>query len=156
VVDKIKGGIMDIQKTNVEKQVGSAALKEQERLQRITNESDLIFIGTVIDIGAPPKDWSGYCSSYQKVRYKIDQILKGQHETPEILIDHVVVFDGRTAEPGDTPKLSTAIFYPGANLIVSAERSNARFVSGNEVIGAVPNSADWLKRLQVLLPQRKQ
>jgi hypothetical protein len=148
---------MDIQKTNVEKQIGSAALKEQERLQRITNESDLIFIGTVIDIGVPPKSWSGYCYSYQKVRYKIDQILKGQHETPEILIDHAVVFEGRTAEPGDTPKLSTAVFYPGANLIVSAERTdNTGFVSGNEVIGAVPNSADWLKRLQVLLPQRKQ
>ena len=145
---------MDIQKTNLEKQVGSAALREQERLQRITNESDLIFIGTVIDIGAPPKTWSGYCSSYQKVRYKIDQILKGQHETPEITIDHVVVFESRTAEPGDTPKLKTAIFYPGANLIVSAERSNDRFVSGNEVIGAVPNSAEWLRRVENLLPRK--
>jgi len=145
---------MDIQKTDFEKQVGSAAAKEQERLQRITNESDLIFIGTVIDIGAPPKNWSGYCSSYQKVRYKIDQILKGQHETPEIIIDHVVVFEGRTAEPGDTPQLSTTIFYPGANLIVSAERSNDRFVSGNEVIGAVPNSAEWLRRVEALLPRK--
>ena len=145
---------MDIQKTDFEKQVGSAAAKEQERLQRITNESDLIFIGTVIDIGAPPKNWSGYCSSYQKVRYKIDQILKGQHETPEIIIDHVVVFEGRTAEPGDTPQLSTKIFYPGASLIVSAERSNDRFVSGNEVIGAVPNSAEWLRRVEALLPRK--
>lgn len=145
---------MDTQKANIEKQIGSAALKEQERLQRITNESDLIFIGTVIDIGVQPKSWSGYCYSYQKVRYKIDQILKGQHETPEILIDHAVVFEGRTAEPGDAPKLSTAIFYPGANLIVSAERTDARFVGGNEVIGAVPNSAEWLRRLENLLPRK--
>jgi hypothetical protein len=148
---------MDIQKTDFEKQVGSAAMKEQERLQRITNESDLIFIGTVIDIGTPPKSWSGYCYSYQKVRYKIDQILKGQHETPEILIDHAVVFDSKTAEPGDTPQLSTAIFYPGASLIVSAERTDAAtFVSGNEVIGAVPYSEGWLKRVEGLLPKRKQ
>lgn len=146
---------MDIQKTDFEKQIGSAAFKEQERLQRITNESDLIFIGTVIDIGAPPKSWSGYCYSYQKVRYKIDQILKGQYETSEIVIDHAVVFEGRTAEPGDIPKLSTAIFYPGASLIVSAERSNDRFVSGNEVIGAVPNSAEWLRRVEALLPRLK-
>jgi hypothetical protein len=148
---------MDTQNANMEKQIGSAALKEQERLQRITNESDLIFIGTVIEVGNSPKSWSGYCYSYQKVRYKIDQILKGQHETSEISIDHVVVFGGRTAEPGDSPRLSTAIFYPGANLIVSAERVDAtRFVSGNEVIGAVPNSNDWLKRLGALLPRRKQ
>jgi hypothetical protein len=146
---------MDIQKTNVEKQIGSAALKEQERLQRITNESDLIFIGTVIEVGNSPKSWSGYCYSYQKVRYKIDQILKGQHETSEISIDHGVVFGGRTAEPGDTPGLSTAIFYPSANLIVSAERSDAtHFVSRNEVIGAVPNSAEWLRRVGNLLPRK--
>jgi hypothetical protein len=50
--------------------------------------------------------------------------------------------------------LASSIFYPGASLIVSAERSNDRFVSGNEVIGAVPNSAEWLRRVENLLPRK--
>ncbi|HSE41654.1 MAG TPA: hypothetical protein VLH08_12905 [Acidobacteriota bacterium] len=148
---------MDIQKANIEKQISSGAFKEQERLQRITQESDLIFVGTVIEVGPPPKDWSGYMSSYQTVRYKIEQILKGQYDAPEISIEHIVVHGSKTAEPGETPKLSTAIFYPGASLIVSAGRPDVnRWTSGNEVIGAVPNSADWLRRVEALLPRRKQ
>lgn len=147
---------MDIQKANIEKQIGSGAFKEQERLQRITQQSDLIFIGTVTEVGPAPKEWSGYFSSYQTVHYKIDQILKGQHETPEISIDHIVVFGSKTAESGETPKLSTAIFYPGANLIVSAERTDGtHWSSGNEVIGAVPYSDDWVRRVGSLLPKRK-
>jgi hypothetical protein len=152
-----EGEIMDIQKTNFEKQIGSAALKEQERLQRITKESDLIFIGTILEVGTAPKDWAGYISSYQTVRYKVDQILKGQYGAPEISVEHIVVHGSKTAEPGETPKLASTIFYPGASLIVSAGRPDAtRWTSGNEVIGAVPNSADWLKRVEVLLPKPKQ
>jgi hypothetical protein len=137
--------------------VVSSAMQEQERLQRITQKSDLIFIGTIIDAGTPPKEWSGCFSSYQTVRYKVEQVLKGQYGTPEISVDHIVVHGSKTAEPGETPKLSTAIFYPGASLIVSALRPDAdRWTSLNEVIGAVPNSADWLRRVEVLLPKRKQ
>ncbi len=148
---------MDIQKTNFEKQIGSAALKEQERLQRITKESDLIFIGTVVEVGTPPNDWSGYFSSYQTVRYNVNQVLKGQHSAPEISIDHIVVHGSKTAEHGETPKLAATIFYPGASLIVSALRPDTDHCKSlNEVIGAVPNSAEWLRRVEVLLPKRKQ
>ena len=147
---------MDIQKANFEKHIGSAALKEQERLQRITRQSDLIFIGTVIEVGPAPKEWSGYMSSYQTVRYNVEQILKGEIAASEILVEHIVVHGSKTAEGGDNPKLSSAIFYPGASLIVSADRPEAnRWTSGNEVIGAVPNSADWLRRVEVLLPRRQ-
>ncbi len=148
---------MDIQKTDFEKQIGSAALKEQARLQRITKESDLIFIGTVVEVGTAPKDWAGYASSYQTVRYKVEQIVKGQYGTPEISVDHIVVHGSKTAEPGETPKLATSIFYPGASVIVSAVRSDAdHWKSLNEVIGGVPNSADWLRRVEGLLPKSKQ
>ena len=137
--------------------VASPALQEQERLQRITQKSDLIFIGIVIDAGIPPTGWSGCFSTYQTVRYKVEQILKGQYGEPEISVDHIVVHGSKTAEPGETPKLSTSIFYPGANMIVSALRPDAdHWTSLNEVIGAVPNSADWLRRVEVLLPKRKQ
>jgi hypothetical protein len=135
----------------------SPALQEQERLQRVTQNSDLIFIGTIIDAGTPPNEWSGYFSSYQTVRYKVQQILKGKNEATEISVDHVVVHGSKTAEPGETPKLATGIFYPGASLIVSAVRSDADHCKSlNEVIGAVPNSADWLRRVEVLLPNANQ
>jgi hypothetical protein len=147
---------MDMQKSNIEK-VGSAALTEQERLQRITKQSDLIFIGTVIDLSPAPSAWSGYTYSYQTVRYNVEQVLKGQYDSSEISIDHAVVHGSRTAEPGETPKLASTIFHSGASLIVSAGKPDAtRWTSGNEVIGAVPNSADWLRRVEVLLPKRKQ
>jgi hypothetical protein len=134
----------------------SPAIQEQERLQRITQKSDLIFIGTIVDAGTPPKDWSGYFSAYQTVRYQVQQILKGQSSTPEISVDHIVVHGSKTAEPGETPKLASSIFYPGASLIVSAVRSDADHCKSlNEVIGAVPNSADWLRRVEVLLPKAK-
>lgn len=142
---------------NTEKLV-SSAMQEQERLQRITQKSDLIFIGTIVEVGDPPKDWSGYFSAYQTIRYRVDQILKGQYSDPEISVDHIVVSGSKTADSGDTPKLSSAIFYPNASLIVSAQRAGdgSNWKSLNEVIGAVPNSADWLRRVEVLLPKAKQ
>ena len=135
----------------------SSAMQEQERLQRITQKSDLIFIGTVLEVGDPPKDWSGYFSAYQTVRYKVDQILKGEYGAAEISIDHIVVSGSKTADGGEVPKLSSTIFYPGASLIVSAQRAGDTGIwkSLNEVIGAVPNSADWLRRVGALLPPVK-
>jgi hypothetical protein len=141
---------------NIQK-LTSPAMQEQERLQRITQKSDLIFIGTILDAGTPPKDWSGYFSAYQTVRYKVDQVLKGKNAAEEISVDHIVVHGSKTAEPGETPKLATGIFYPGASLIVSAVKPDADHCKSlNEIIGAVPNSADWLRRVEVLLPKSKQ
>ena len=135
------------------KKVASSAAKEEERLQRITHKNDLIFIGVVTDIGPAPQNWAGYNSSYQFVRYPIEKAIKGEHSSTEISVEHVVVFGSKTAQQAETPGLSKKIFYPGAKLIVSAQKvSFDQWKSLNEVIGAVPFSPDWLKRVEAFVP----
>jgi hypothetical protein len=145
----IDGGIMN-------QRTVSLASQEQQLLESETQESDLIFVGVILDIGPAPDGWSGYASSYQKVRYQIENIVKGQYASSEISILHVVVYESKTAQSGETPGLSTSIFYPGAKLIVSAQNAGSdKWKSLNEVIGAVPFSSDWMKRVEALVPANR-
>jgi len=147
---------MENQKVMIQKQNAPLVLQEEERLQRVTQKSDLIIIGTIVDLGPAPKDWSGYTSSYQTVRYKIEKIVKGQYGASEISVDHIVVFGSRTAQPGETPGLSDVVFSPGTKLIVSAQRyDSSKWKSLNEVIGGVPYSAGWLQKVEAYLPSSK-
>jgi hypothetical protein len=39
----------------------------EQYLRELSREMDLIFIGTVVSDGNPPRGWSGYGGSYQTV-----------------------------------------------------------------------------------------
>ena len=127
----------------------NVAVLETEHLRELANTSDLIFSGIVVSIGNPPGDWSGYFNSYQEVRYKVDRVFKGQESAPEISVQHVVVYGGKTAQTGEDPGLSSDLFAVKAQLIVSARRSQSGvYKSLDENYGAVPATPEWIKKIE--------
>src|SRR5215467_7470729 len=73
--------------------------KGQKRLTSNLRQADLIFVGTVIHVGPPPKFKSGRFMALQEVRYKVDEVLKGALPggTGALKVQHVVVGGSRTA-----------------------------------------------------------
>jgi hypothetical protein len=131
------------------KQTGGAeASPKAPNLVAIAKASDLVFVGTVLDRGTPPSFWSGRVPAYQKVGYKVEEILKGPAGGGQIGVDHLVVGGSTTAEPGDKPALSSSMFAVGSRLLVFAVSADERWVGWNEVCGAVPYDADVVARVR--------
>ena len=121
-------------------------------LRELSKEMDLIFVGTVASVGNPPRGWSGYAGSYQTVTYKVEKVLKGKYDTPEISIQHIVVYGSNTAQDGDKPGLSSKLFAVKTKLIVSAQQSNeGRWKALSEDASALPATEDWLKKMESAL-----
>jgi hypothetical protein len=138
------GGIM-------ENEIDIAVL-EKEHLAELAQSSDLIFSGTVESIGNPPRDWSGYFNSYQEVRYKVEKVFKGQESGPEITIQHVIVYGGKTARTGEDPALSPELFFVKAKLIVCARKSQSGvYKSLDENYGALPATPEWINKIESAL-----
>jgi len=121
-------------------------------LREISREMDLIFVGTVVSVGNPPRGWSGYGGSYQTVTYKVDKILKGQYETSQISIQHIVVYGSNTAENGEKPGLSSELFVINAKLIVSTQKTDdGKWKALSEDSGALPATREWLQKIESAL-----
>jgi hypothetical protein len=117
----------------------------------IAKTSDLVFVGTVLERGAPPGFWSGRVPAYQTLKYRVDDVLKGSVEHEEVAIDHLVVGGTATAEPGDVPALSASLFAVGSRVLVFAVSANERWVGWNDVCGAVPYDAEVVARVRAAL-----
>ena len=123
-----------------------------EYLRSLVQESHLVFIGSVISVGKPPRDWAGFGGAYQTVTYKVEKILKGETTESEISIVHSVVFGALTAQEGDTPGLSPELFAPKSKLIISAQRTQSGFwKSLAENYGALPATSDWQRKIESAL-----
>ena len=131
----------------------SLAVEEAEvDLRELAQKSDLVFVGTVRSVGRAPIDWSGYGNTYQTVQYKVERVFKGENTQAEISIDHVVVYGSKTAQPGDTPGLSTDLFAPNAKLLVSARKSQSgAYKSLSDNYGAMPATETLLKKMEAAL-----
>jgi hypothetical protein len=121
-------------------------------LKELSKEMDLIFVGSVLSVGKPPRGWSGYGGSYQTVQYKVEKILKGQLEEPQITIQHIVVYGSNTAQEGDKPGLSPELFSVNAKVIVSSQKTESgTWKSLSEDAGALPATQDWLQKMESAL-----
>ena len=143
---------MDIQKTLSEKQNASLAMSEEDLLKYVVKKNNLIFIGSVLDVDKPPREWSGCGNSYQTVKYKIVRIIKGQYGASEISVDHVVVYGSKTAQAGDTPGLSRSMFSPNNELIIFARKADSgRWKDTDEVHGALPATDEWQQKVESVI-----
>jgi len=120
-------------------------------LVAIAKASDLVFVGTVVQRGAPPSFWSGRIPAYQAVTYRLDDLLKGPALRGKVVVEHLVVGGSATAEPGDTPALSATMFAAGSRLLVFATRADERWVGWNDVCGAVPYDAKVVASVRAAL-----
>ena len=142
---------MDGQNVPVEETNLPLARTEEEYLKDLAETSELIFIGVLLGLEKPPLFWSGHSNSYQAARYKVEKILKGKYEAPEISVDHVLVYESSTAQSGETPHLSRALFATNSKLIISANSTTKGWKSLNEEYGALPANEEWLQKIDVAL-----
>jgi hypothetical protein len=104
----------------MENQQGSAIanlpskLSAEEKLKSAVRESELIFSGTVVNTGDPPKTFSDILTAYQPVEYRVEQILKGTHRGTQIAVAHLIIASAEES------RLSPGLFFLGSRLIVFA------------------------------------
>lgn len=53
---------------------------------------DLIFEGTVVQIGPSSSRVSGRSAVYQLVKYKVERVCKGSYSEEEIVVDHLILY----------------------------------------------------------------
>jgi hypothetical protein len=144
------------QQVSANSQGAPRPLTEEELFQRQAQESVFIFIGSVLSLGKPPANWSGYLPAYQSVRYKVEKFLKGQIQTPEIEVNQIVVWGSKTAQAGDAPGLSTALFSVGSKLIVFTQKTqDGVYKELDENLGAIPFSETSLQKVEAALAKKK-
>ena len=111
---------------------------DPDALEAWAVRSDIVFVGLVERLGAPPTHWSGYLATYQGVQYRVQAVLKGALTGGDAVVHHAVVRNSPTAEPGDAPGLRADVFTPGARLLVMALRdASGGWVSMSERLGAL-------------------
>ncbi|MCI0447588.1 hypothetical protein L0152_30790 [bacterium] len=126
------------------------ALKEEERFTELVRESNIIFVGVVEEVRSAPRFWSGRIPSYQTVKYKVEDVLKGD-SISEICVAHVVVSGSKTARK-DEPGLSTSLFRKDNRLIVIAAKTDqGEWKSLHENLGTALYSEETLNRIKGFL-----
>jgi outer membrane protein assembly factor BamB len=140
------------QKSSINSQL---APTEEELFQKQVQKRSLIFVGTVLSLGKPPANWSGYLPAYQTVHYKVEKVLKGQLNAAEIAVEHIVVWGSKTAQSWDTPGLSTVLFAVGSKLIAFAQKSqDGVWKELDEDLGAIPFSDDSIRKVETALRKK--
>jgi hypothetical protein len=81
--------------------------------------AELIFVGDVLELGSSPAAWSGVGRAEQRVRYAVQEVLKGAFGEPEIDVQHAVL-EGAPHTDRAQPGLDRGFFAVGARLIVFA------------------------------------
>jgi hypothetical protein len=121
-------------------------------LRELSKEMDLIFVGAVVSVGKPPYGWSGYAGSYQTVTYKVEKVLKGKYDTPQISVEHIVVYGSNTAQSGERAGLASELFAPNAKLIVSVQKTEEGIWKAlSEDASALPATDEWLRKMESAL-----
>ena len=130
--------------------------KGQKRLTSNLRRADLIFVGTVVHVGPPPKFRSGGFMALQEVRYKVENVLKGvlPAGTAELDIQHVVVGGSRTADASpEANRLSPTVFAPGSHRVVIARRESSMWLGSDEDYGVIAASDSNLTAIKQLLSE---
>lgn len=56
-----------------------------------SNDERIIFEGKVLEVGPSPNSSSGGVEVYQLAKYRIDRLILGEFDRPDVLIDHLLL-----------------------------------------------------------------
>ena len=110
-------------------------------------EITLWFIGEVIGLGQEPRFWSDRYSSWQTVKYRVREVLKGKVPSEKLAVEHGVVKSRPTAKK-DHPGLSPESFRPGSRWIVGAQDRDGTFYALHEAPWTPESEAEVRKSLR--------
>lgn len=124
---------------------------------RWIEESEVIFVGEVVGLGAAPREYSGGFVSYQTVTYRVLRVLKGILRESEPKVSYPIS-GNKEIEEKDRPALSPDYFRSGRIFLNFASYEQNKHTGTKLVrIASVPHSKKaevWIKsKLQVKTSQ---
>jgi hypothetical protein len=93
--------------------------KGKTSLKQLFQRSDVVFSGVIEQVHAAPTSWSSLMLSYQRVTYRVGEILQGSFPGETVDVFHIVVPRSQTAS-SDRPGLSPQLFHEGRFFLVFA------------------------------------
>ena len=79
-------------------------------------EGTVAFVGRVLEVEEAPGYWSGIVAVPQRVRYRVEERIRGQVEG-DVVVSILIV--GPPATEVDDPRLASTIWYEGARHVVA-------------------------------------
>jgi len=90
---------------------------EEIKLKSLSEKAEVIVVAKVERVGKPLKAWSGYFLVVQRVRYKIEENIKGKISFKQINVAHYIMKNSMTAD-AEKPQLSETVFKKGNEIIL--------------------------------------
>jgi hypothetical protein len=89
-------------------------------LKSAVGEADLVAIATILEVGRSPGawTWSSFAPTYQTVRLRIEEVLKGRLKSGSEIDAHYMLLEGTSFADPNEPKLNQSIFSVGAKIVV--------------------------------------
>lgn len=129
--------------------------------KKITREyvqaSDVILIAEVAEVQSPPNFWSGTAPAIQKVKYKVEKVLKGNISEREVVVEHYVVKNSSTADT-DYPQLSQKLFTVGTHFILLLKTNSGtqdRYIAFSENHSAITANDKCEKMIKKIIRSDK-
>jgi hypothetical protein len=96
--------------------------QRQDTLRSLFETSPYIFSGVIDDVGEPPRHWSNFFLSYQRVRYSAIEFIRGNLPGAYLDVFHLAM-ENTVSASAESPGLCRLTFAPGKRLLVFAEPS---------------------------------
>jgi hypothetical protein len=104
---------------------------DEIQMRQLANDSELIVVAEIVEVGRAPGIWSGLLLVAQNVRYEVKEVLKGKVlDKCQITVAHYVVKNSLTADTTE-PRLSPKTFKTGNRLVLflAADPGKGKYVS---------------------------
>jgi hypothetical protein len=72
--------------------IASASCFGQQSTKSFVLSPNVVFEGTVLQVGPAPSRISGRLAVYQLVKYRVDRICQGAYSEKEMVVDHLILY----------------------------------------------------------------
>lgn len=101
------------------------------RIAKLTRQAGAVVVAEVTDAGRAPGFWSGIIAAQQTVKYRVDNVLKGNLKGSSFTVDYYVVHGSRLSEK-NTPELNRALFRVGNKVLLFLHSRTVQLPNGTE------------------------
>jgi hypothetical protein len=89
--------------------IGGISTFPQQSTRPARETPDLVFEGTVLQIGPDSGRVSGRAAFYQLVKYRVDRVCEGSYSEKEIVVDHLILYHKQLSGVRVGDKLCVAV-----------------------------------------------
>jgi hypothetical protein len=90
---------------------------DEQKWRNLAANVDLVLVVEVKNVGPTPGFWSGFVTASQRVRFKVEKVLKGNLNAGEVEVEYYLVKNDELVD-SELPRLSPEIFKEGNQLVL--------------------------------------